>query len=81
MIVIVNRINHKGTTREDGGANESQQSFKVNAKPLKVAKSDCREIYSKLTTPENVLGSQANIGQILSVQLQNNKSREKIFYD
>ena len=44
----------------------------------KVTKSNYREIDSKLTTPENVLGSQANIEQILSVHLQNNKSREKI---
>lgn len=73
----MNRINHRGTTREDGGANESQQNFKVNAKPLKVAKSDYREIYSKLTTPENVLGSRANTEQIRSVQ--NNKSRERNF--
>ena len=53
----MNRINHNGTTGEDGGANESQQNFKVNAKPLKVAKSDYRGIYSKLTTPKNSLGS------------------------
>ena len=69
----MNRINHRGTTREDGGANESQQSFK----PLKVAKSDFREIYSKLTTPKNVLGSHANTEQIRSVQ--NNISRERNF--
>ena len=77
MIVIVSTINHRVATRDDGGADESQQSFKVNAKPLKVAKSDYREIYSKLTAPENALGSRANTEQIRSAQ--NNKSRERNF--
>ena len=76
----MNRINHRGTTREDGGANESQQNFKVNAKPLKVAKSDYRGIYSKLTTPKNSLGSWANVLSRFDLS-RTTSPEEEIFYD
>ena len=52
---------------------------RVDGKPLKVAKTDYREIYSKLTTPKNVLGSQKILSRF---DLCRTTSPEKtIFYD